>query len=252
MSLDDRLREEFRRVAASGPTDLAPGTRDLVVRRAAAVRRQRRVVLAVAASAVIVGAGLTAVLAANRSGGQLQPGGPSHSSTRPTLSEIPPPTSSYSSPLYGYTVSYPKGWVVTPATTVWINGKNSQGDPGVSDIFQSPGKPRVEIAVQQVPAGWSAARWESDFLPNPVPTQMAACYPRPTDWAGVTIAGHRGGLLGRVGWCGFTEGVVVIGQRGYAIKGVVDPTTLTGDSFDMGVLNAMFATLKVPRTPASH
>ena len=188
---------------------------------------------------------LTACTSAAATGAGTGPTRPS--SSRPTFSKTPTPTTSFTSPVYGYTVSYPKGWVVTPATTVWINGKNSQGDSGVSDIFQSPGKPRVEIAVQQIPAGWSAAKWESDFLPHPVPAQMAACYPRPQDWAAVTIAGHRGGLLGRVSWCGFTEGVVVIGPRGYVVKGVVDPNTLTADTFDMGVLNTMFATV----TPTS-
>jgi|GEM_PF-3273281 len=245
MSLDDRLREEFRRAAASAPAYLTPGTRELVVRRAAAVRRQRRVVLAVAASAVLVAAGLSVGLAVNPVGSPLLAGGPAPSSTRPSLSETPVATSSFTSPVYGYTVSYPTGWVVAGARTVWTHGKNSQADPGVSDIFQSPGKARVEIAVQNVPAGWSAARWESDFLSNPAPAQMAACYPRPQQWAAVTIAGHPGGLLGRVSWCGFTEGVVVIGQRAYVIKGVVDPNTLTADTFDMGVLNIMFASLRV-------
>jgi len=168
-------------------------------------------------------------------------------SSSPTVSAAPVATSSFTSPVYGYTVSYPTGWVVAGARTVWTHGKNSQADPGVSDIFQSPGKARVEIAVQNVPAGWSAARWESDFLSNPAPAQMAACYPRPQQWAAVTIAGHPGGLLGRVSWCGFTEGVVVIGQRAYVIKGVVDPNTLTADTFDMGVLHQMFGSL----TPTS-
>jgi hypothetical protein len=76
---------------------------------------------------------------------------------------------------------------------------------------------------------------------------MAACFPDPAHWSPAIIGGHPGGVLGRVSWCGFTEGVVVIGQRGYVIKGVVDPDTLTADSFDMGVLDMMFSSL----TPAA-
>jgi hypothetical protein len=167
------------------------------------------------------------------------------STARPQLSEVPSPTLSFSSPLYGYTVSYPAGWTVTAAKTAWASGKNDKGDKGVSDVFQSPGKAQVQIAVQQVPAGMSAAQWEADFLPKPVPTQQAACFPAPSKWAPVTIAAHPGGLLGRIAWCGFTEGVVVIGPRAYVINGVTDPVTLTADTFDMGVLNTMFQSLSL-------
>jgi hypothetical protein len=156
------------------------------------------------------------------------------------------PTASFRSALYGYSVAYPAGWTVTAATKPWTAGANDPSDPGVSDVFQSPGKARVEIAVQAVPNGWDAARWEGGVLPDPVPSQMAACFPDPAHWTAVDIGGRPGGLLGGVSWCGFTEGVVVIGQRGYVVKGVVDPTTLTADSFDRGVLDRMFSSL----TPA--
>lgn len=79
-----------------------------------------------------------------------------------------------------------------------------------------------------------------------MPAQQAVCYPAPKDWARVVIGGHTGGLLGRVSWCGFTEGVTVVGQRAFLIRGVVDPETLTVDSFDMGVLSPMFDSFAVP------
>ncbi len=243
MQLDSRLRNELRLMAATGPAAVDPGTREQVVRRAATVRRQRRVTFAVSAASVLVVAGLVAAVGAPRSGVPAQPGGSPASSTRPTLSEAPVATSSFTSPTYGYTVSYPKGWTVTRATTAWTNGKNGLGDPGVSDIFQSPGKPRVLVAAQQIPSGWTTARWEADFMPNPVPSQQAACFPSPKDWAPVTVAGHPGGLLGRVSWCGFTEGVVLIGGRAYVIRGEPAPGSLTADTFDMGVLTTMFESM---------
>jgi hypothetical protein len=245
MSLDSRLRDEIRRVAAAAPTGVDPGARELVVRRTATVRRQRRVTLAVGVAAVVVvGIGLGVGLGAARTTQSVGPAGPS--SPPPALSEAPAPTRSFTSPLYGDTVSYPAEWTVTTAKTAWVNGKNGASDPGVSDVFQSPGKAQVQIAVQQLPTGWTAAQWKADFLPHPIPTQQAACFPAPSEWAPVTIAAHPGGLLGRIAWCGFTEGVVVIGPRAYLINGVPDPDTLTADTFDMGVLNTMFATLKVP------
>lgn len=152
MSLDDRLREEFRRVAATAPDTVAAGTRDLVAGRVAAIRRRRRVVVAVAACAGLVGLGLTAGMSVVRAGSSEQPGG------RPSLTESRAPTSSFTSALYGYTVSYPMGWVVTPATTRWTHGTNDPDDPGVSDVFQSPGTARVEIAVQQLPPAGAPRR----------------------------------------------------------------------------------------------
>jgi hypothetical protein len=198
------------------------------------VMTRKQVVAGIATFAALTPLLLTACTNAAATGAETSSSATHTPALKPSVSGPPTSTALFTSAIYSYSVAYPVGWTVTPATTAWVFGRNDPDQAGVSDVFRSPGKPLIQIAVQQIPAGMSAAAWKSQILPRPVPTQMAVCFPQPGKWAPVTIGGTVG-----------------IGQHGYVIKGVVDPGNLSVDTFNIGFLNTMFAALKPPGTTTS-
>ena len=86
-------------------------------------------------------------------------------STRASLPATQPPVS-FTSPLYGYTVTRPGDWTVTPAANPWPEGTalgdryadTFQGPPGAYEDFDD-----VYVAAQPVPAGMTADAWLLDY-----------------------------------------------------------------------------------------
>jgi hypothetical protein len=110
--------------------------------------------LAVAAvAAIAIGALGLAVL---RPGGDpAGPGAPSPSPSPTTTAEPSSLTSrfteSYTSTMHGFSISYPKGWIVQPATDVWTTG--IPGGESTSADNLNPGNSSLYVAVASQPLG---------------------------------------------------------------------------------------------------
>jgi hypothetical protein len=66
---------------------------------------------------------------------------------------------SFTSPLYGYTVSVPAGWRVTAATTAWRTLGKPSFDLFAAPVSQGDEYDDVGIAAQPIPAGTTADAW---------------------------------------------------------------------------------------------
>lgn len=78
----------------------------------------------------------------------------------PTVSPtLPTGPVSFTSPLYGYTVTVPVGWQVSPATAAWRPGEQPVFDVFAAPVSQGDEYDDVVIAAQPVPAGTTADAW---------------------------------------------------------------------------------------------
>ena len=175
-----------------------------------------------------LGAGIAAVVVVLAVGSQLLPapagslagGGSSPSPTAapsPTRSPTPSPspspapatppplTQTFTSPIHGFSMSYPEGWVARVATEPWTErpGVPPYADPGV-DLLTQPAIDELFLAVTSQPIGDST----------------------PEAWVGAKMAGSEcsrsepiaiDGAIGRIGAdCRFAF-VATVG-RGYSIQ----------------------------------
>lgn len=87
-------------------------------------------------------------------------------SLRPAVATASQPPASFTSPLYGYTVSRPADWVVTPATVPWQVATTLGTNHATFDSFEGPAAEedyvRVIVAAQPVPTAMTPADWMLD------------------------------------------------------------------------------------------
>jgi hypothetical protein len=116
-------------------------------------------VAAVVAVAALILAGALALAGIGSSRGPLPtPLTTPSAATSPGLSL----TQVFVSPTYGYSVRYPAGWTLKPATTLWPNGVGNPWNSGLNDELSSAGAVRFSGASQpladgQTPDAWLAA-----------------------------------------------------------------------------------------------
>jgi hypothetical protein len=238
MSLDRRLNEGFRQVAAGADPRVDAGALRTVVRRAEAVRRRRIVGLAATA-----GAATLLVLALFPARALLsREATPTAPRPIPTASPTPKLTGPHVSKVYGYSMSFPAGWRVIPATQPWPYGQDIAG-AGRRDRYQSPGAAVVFVSSQQLPRGMTDQQWLTQFLPKSGEVAEPQCFQPPARWDPVTVDGHPGGIHGGDFACGFTEAVVIADHRAYVFTAQPNPAHWTGEIFDMGVLTPMLASV---------
>jgi hypothetical protein len=176
-----------------------------------------------------------------------------HTGPSPSTAPVPAPAStspdsqaglsrSFTSTLYGYTMSYPEQWTVVSGTQPWQDDSSA---PGVGDLFQSPDTRTVSVVSQPIPETTTDDQWIADYLPAPGTASMPQCYPPKDQWTSTTVDGHSGGILGGVMWCGFTRVIVIADHRAYLFNAVPDPAHLTADVFDQSLLNDLLASVRL-------
>jgi hypothetical protein len=170
--------------------------------------------VAIAAVVVIaIGAvGLSVLRPSSSSGvGGQPPASPSPSpSASPTSSPITAPalTGTYTSERYGFSISYPAGWVARPGTDPWTTGvpdfMSSQGDV-IHDPKQDDGHLWITVTSQPL-TGKSGAQWVDNLLTGP--NDIAGCE---SPIEPVTIDGDQGQL------CQSGVAAASAADRGYLI-----------------------------------
>lgn len=178
--------------------------------------------LAVAAVVVIaVGAVGLAVLRPGQApvvGGQATPVSSSAPSSAPSPRSSPAPsvspalTETFTSAMYGISVSYPAGWTVRPATERWTAGLPFQGS-AFADVIDS-GTNNFMLVASQPLAGQSADQWAADLSLHPDWDDTCAPSPEP-----VTIDGRPGLLVLHCPNAGAQSAVAWVEDRGYLIIG---------------------------------
>lgn len=117
-------------------------------------------------------------------------GGPSPapSATPVSTADATPPVGpfSFTSPLYGYTVTVPTGWTVTPSTAAW----QSLAQPAY-DLFKAPASQGDEyddvgIEAQPIPAGTTADSWLVAYAESQA-NSSRTCKGPAADWTDATV-----------------------------------------------------------------
>jgi hypothetical protein len=195
--------------------------------------------VAVAAVVVIavgaVGLSLLSPRAPSGIGGQPSP------SPSPSLSPSPSPSPSLTAPAltetftserYGYSISYPTGWVTRPATDPWTTSFPDFGSTSGDVIYDPVLQDHLWIMVASQPlAGKTATQWLDDLLAG---AEICGAPIEP-----VTIDGTQGRL------CGATAATSA-GDRGYLITLYTsgdDPAAVAG--YDQAYFEQILATLQL-------
>lgn len=125
----------------------------------------------------------------------------------------------------GYTVRYPEGWAVTPASQAWVAGED--------DFWDMPNGDRIESAdagfrggSQALRPGQTADEWMRTYLGD-VDPDCGGWEQIPLGGATATINLNGCHGLGRLGGRVY-DVVVVVGERAYnfTMEGAVDRTYL--------------------------
>lgn len=145
-----------------------------------------------------------------------------HSSSSSTSLSL---AATFTSPTMGYTVKYPAGWTITPATQRWPLRHSSFWDTPDGDRFdgRSVG---FRGSSQALATGESAATWLDDYIKSSMPcgTQEQVAVGDHTgtvDINGCASEADHGGYGGRI-----YDVAVVVGGRGYnfTLEGQIDRT----------------------------
>jgi hypothetical protein len=138
-------------------------------------------------------------------------------SPRPTPTPRPqvPLTHTFTSSVNRYSIAYPDGWTVKPATQVFRWGSPlSIHDPTV-DVFAPPdGRTAFYITSMAIPGGVTEEQWHlTQVQLRPDPTYV--CPPVVDDRPGLTV--HVGGVVGSasVGCGGIAYLTPIMNYRGY-------------------------------------
>ena len=119
-------------------------------------------------------------------------------------------TGTYTSDRYGFSISYPAGWVPRPATDTWTTGFPDFGST-TGDVFYDPalqGNLWIVVASQPLAAGTTSTQWVDDLLASAGLGGVDSC-DGPIE--PVMIDGNQGRR------CGSPSAAVVAGGRGYAV-----------------------------------
>ena len=189
---------------ADGPEELSDRVIDAAVdeihqtrqRRAARLpwRLPTMTALTRVAALVAVGALILAGIAVVGSGGRNGPSltqsfAPSAAAVAPSLSTtgLPVLDTQFMSPRNGYSVKYPAGWTISPATQSWQRGKEIRwGDPTL-DAIQT-GDARFVAAGQTLAPGQTAAQWMKVYCLG-ARKDTGQCNTVPASWKPIKIAG---------------------------------------------------------------
>jgi hypothetical protein len=151
----------------------------------------------------------------------------------------PPLTGTYTSELFGLTVSYPAGWTVTKATKPWAPGPvaNFGGDASSADLILGQQMDLFMMVTSQPLNGASGSAWADALAAQPDPG------PCPTSEA-VVVAG----LDGRLYSC--SEPIRALfwsADRGYFIS-IYRSGDVAGaeDIYDTAWFKGVLATVKLP------
>lgn len=211
----------------------------------------------VAATVVVIAVGAGSVLLMSNRSSDPGVGGPAPSaspSASPPASETPPtsaspspaptvtpsptqPPVSFTSPLYGYTVSWPLGggWDVTPARVPWPEGTSP--DVAVhADWFVGPAGAYqdwddVYVEAQPVPEGMTPAAWQLDYAER-VEASGRDCKGPAEDWTDAVVGSltiRRLDVLCQS--ISFMEVAFVVDGTGYIMAGNSEVITLFLETF---------------------
>jgi hypothetical protein len=169
----------------------------------------------------------------------------SASPTRGSAAPLPALTQTFTSPLNAYSISYPAGWSVQPATKRWKYPRPGPENPAEgSDILRdptrsgiAPGNPGWGISAMAIPAGMSDAEW-LDWYIHLIGTSNS-CNPPHSAYKPIVIDGHPAGVHG--GWigCNFTEAVVVADHVGYVFVATPNLDSGTDQVYPPALFDAM-------------
>ena len=152
------------------------------------------VVPALALALAIAVGGIVFLGSLNRTGpGDQQTPQPSPPTPSTSTLTIPPLTETFVSPRNGFSVSYPGGWSVRPATESWPPDIFLPlGNPAFDQLHR-PGEAELNVASQPLAAGQTEADWLASFFH---PYQGAApCGTAPADSPRLAIDGRSGYLV---------------------------------------------------------
>ena len=148
-------------------------------------------------------------------------------------------TEAFTSQLHGYSVMYPDGWSVTPATEPWASGAppNVWGAPTLDDLHGST--VRLVAASQPLAAGQTEDSWLTTYA-----SQGACEGSDPTAWPTISVGGHDG-VMSADG-CEAMGGTIVAGGLLFDVVVFVDSRaynfTIDGDT-DRAFVEAILATV---------
>ena len=180
-------------------------------------------------------------------------GGPTQTGTQGG-GALPPLTETFTSPLNAYTISYPAGWSVHPATRRWTyplpgpetpgQGEDGLLDPHSSGVF--PGTPGWGISAQVIPAQMTDSEWLAWYV-RKIGTSTS-CNPPYSRYQPVVIDGHPGAIHGGLVSCNFTEAVVVANHVGYIFAAYPNTKSDTDQVYPPALFTAMLNTIHLGRT----
>ena len=160
--------------------------------------------------------------------------------TSPSSSSVSPTelTETFTSERFGFSISYPAGWVPRPATDAWTTGFPQYVSTN-GDVIYEPvlgGDLWIVVASQPLADGTSSTQWVDDVLATGI-GELDSCDP-PIE--PVTIDGNQGKR------CGSPAAAVVAGGRGYAVLLYVggDDSALA-DTYDRAFFDEILATVRL-------
>lgn len=161
-------------------------------------------------------------------------------STSPSSSSVSPTelTETFTSERFGFSISYPAGWVPRPATEAWTTGFPQYVSTN-GDVIYEPvlgGDLWIGVASQPLAEGMTSEQWVDDVLATGI-SGLDSC-DEPIEPA--TIDGNQGKR------CGSPAAAVVAGGRGYAVLLYVsgdDPAV--ADTYDRAFFDEILASLQL-------
>jgi hypothetical protein len=215
---------------------------------------------ALAGIAAVVAIAVGALLLIPRSQSSNVGGAPSASpstSAVPSSSPIPSSTPinlsswiSFSSTRHGYRISHPSDWTVLPATAPWPPGTDAASPPDpMLDVFTGPAidSPTFVVASQPLPQGVTGNAWLTNYEQSGAARFPASCWPAVADMETAVVGGQPAWIHGDRSACGFTEAVVIVGGRVYALTGYPHQNDLAPDGslFDRALFDAFLSTVQL-------
>jgi hypothetical protein len=169
-------------------------------------------------------------------------GGPSPSASPSPSSSVsavtaPALTETFTSERYGFSISYPAGWVTRPATEPWTSGVPSFVSTD-GDVIYDPDRDAGHLwlmIASQPHAGTSGEQWVDQQL-----TALSSAGICTAPREAVVIDGGQGGK------CASSVAVVTTGDRGYMILLFVSPDAPRADAaYDQEYFSQILATLQL-------
>ena len=150
----------------------------------------------------------------------------------------------FTSRRFGYSISYPEGWIVTAATSSWSAGSMPSSFDGSLDKFKSDGTDGFSffVASQPIAAGVNDATWLREHERRA--GLLDACYPPPERMERETVAGRMAYVHGDEVACRFFEAIVIVGGRAYSLRGQGFADLGQGPPFDRAHFDAFLSTVQ--------